>query len=249
MTDSIVVKLGGVAGKNLTKQFFEKIHFWKNQGKQVVVVHGGGNDVSRMMQKLNIQVKIVNGLRVTSKEALDVTKMVLIGQVQPNITNQFLEQGLPVVGLNAADQHCLIGDYVDQAVYGNVGSVTQVNVPFFETLLKDDIIPIIAPLALTEFNQWLNVNADDTACKIAESLKAESLYLLTDVPGIKVADDWIDNLSLEEAADLKHGVLTGGMIPKVEHAVSAVQKGVRNVHITDCIHETGTTISWVEVRV
>lgn len=250
MTRCIVVKLGGVAGKNLTKQFFEKIHFWKNQGKQVIVVHGGGNHVSLMMKRLNIQVKIVNGLRVTSKEALDITKMVLIGQVQPDITNLFLEQGLPAVGLNAADQHCLIGDYVDEAVYGKVGSITQVNTAVFENLLEDDIIPIVAPLALTEFNQWLNVNADDTASKIAASLKADALYLLTDVPGIKVGSQWVNNLSIEEAVDLKNqSILTGGMIPKVEHAVCAAQKGVSQVHITDCIYETGTVISRVEVSV
>jgi len=250
MTECIVVKLGGIAGKNLPHHFFQKIRHWKSQGKQVIVVHGGGNAVSRMMKKLNVQVQIVDGLRVTSKEVLAITKMVLIGHVQPDITNQFLEQGLAAVGLNAADQHCLIGDYVNKPVLGNVGSVSKVNVPFFENLLKEDIIPIVAPLALTEFNQWLNVNADDTACKIAESFKAESLYLMTDVPGIKVDGSWVSQLSLEEAAELKkHGVLTGGMIPKVEHAVCAVQKGVSHVHITDGLHEMGTIISRAEVRV
>ncbi|OJG74445.1 acetylglutamate kinase [Enterococcus quebecensis] len=242
--------MGGVASDNLTKSFFLQVDQWKKQGKKVVIVHGGGHYISEMMHRLDVPVKIQEGLRVTTEETLKITKMVLIGQVQPMITTRFQQEGFSVVGLNASCGHIIIGSFLDRQKLGAVGEVKQVDTELLEHLLKTNHIPIIAPLGLTEAGEWLNINADHVACKIAEELKAEKLYLLTDVPGVKKEDQWLTELSTNDISKLKREeVIKGGMLPKLESAALAIKAGVKKVYITNQIQYTGTTITSKEVCV
>lgn len=244
----IVVKIGGVASDNLTQSFFQQIEEWQTAGHEIIVVHGGGYYITEMMERLNIPVTIREGLRVTTEQALKITQMVLIGQVQPTITTLFQQQGFATIGLNASSDNMIQGKFIDQEKLGYVGEITEVNPAAIEGVLYRNYIPIIAPLGMTSSGQWLNVNADDTACKIAEEVGAEALYLLTDVPGVKQAGEWLEKLSIAEVEELKNEeVITGGMIPKINSAINALENGVSEVHITNCIEKAGTVITKEEV--
>lgn len=244
----IVVKIGGVASDNLTQSFFQQIEEWQTAGHEIIVVHGGGHYITEMMERLNIPVTIKEGLRVTTEQALKITQMVLIGQVQPTITTLFQQQGFATIGLNASSDNMIQGKFIDQEKLGYVGEITEVNPAAIEGVLYRNYIPIIAPLGMTSSGQWLNVNADDTACKIAEEVGAEALYLLTDVPGVKQAGEWLKKLSIAEVEELKNEeVITGGMIPKINSAINALENGVSEVHITNCIEKAGTVITKEEV--
>ncbi|MBP1041944.1 acetylglutamate kinase [Vagococcus sp. BWB3-3] len=250
MTETIVVKLGGVASDNLQPTFFEKIRQWQLAGKRVVIVHGGGHYINTMLERLDVVSTFHNGMRVTTKETLDIVKMVLIGQVQPTITSIFQEAGFAAVGLNAMDDRLLTAHSLKETSLGYVGEVVSVNTDFLTQLLNNQQIPVIAPLGITDDSQWLNVNADQTACAIAQSLQADQLYLLTDVPGIKTEAGLLETVKLAEVADLKAtGVIKGGMLPKLNSAVTAVIAGVKQVHITNQINQAGTVIHHSEVLV
>lgn len=248
MKNIIVIKMGGVASDNLTTSFFEQVDHWQKNGKKVVIVHGGGHYISEMMQRLNVPVMIQDGLRVTTEETLKITKMVLIGQVQPMITTHFQQEGFSVVGLNASCGQIITGTFLNKNTLGSVGKVKQVDTELLEHLLETKHIPIIAPLGLTKTGKWLNINADQVACKVAEELHAEKLYLLTDVPGVKKENQWLKELFTNEVPKLKTAkIIKGGMLPKLESAVTAIQGGVREVHITNQIQHPGTVIKSKEV--
>lgn len=247
---TIVVKIGGVASDNLTKDFFKQVKKWKDAGKQVVIVHGGGYYITEMMNRLNIPVTIENGLRVTTKQALKVTQMVLIGQVQPAITSVFQQYGFSAIGLHASCNDLIQGEFIDQEKLGYVGEVTKINSQVIEDVLASNYIPIITPLGMTIEGDWLNINADAAASKIAEALNAEELYLLTDVPGVKKDDQWLPKVSPKEIKVLKEEeIIIGGMIPKIESAMTAIFGGVGKVHITNGIQRAGTVITKEEILV
>ncbi|MBV7390202.1 MULTISPECIES: acetylglutamate kinase [Enterococcus] len=248
--ETIVVKIGGVASDNLTKDFFKQVKKWKDTGKQVVIVHGGGYYITEMMNRLNIPVTIDNGLRVTTKQALKVTQMVLIGQVQPAITSVFQQYGFSAIGLHASCNDLIQGEFIDQEKLGYVGEVTKINSQVIEDVLASNYIPIITPLGMTIEGDWLNINADAAASKIAEALNAEELYLLTDVPGVKKDDQWLPKVSPKEIKVLKEEeIIIGGMIPKIESAMTAIFGGVGKVHITNGIQRAGTVITKEEILV
>ncbi|MCA5013443.1 MULTISPECIES: acetylglutamate kinase [unclassified Enterococcus] len=248
MKKVIVIKMGGVASDNLTKSFFSQVEQWQKDGNKIVIVHGGGHYISEMMQRLGVPVNIQNGLRVTTEETLKITQMVLIGQVQPMITTHFQQEGFSVVGLNASCGQIITGSYLNQKTLGAVGEVEQVDTELLEHLLERNHIPIIAPLGLTKTGDWLNINADQVACKVAEELQAEKLYLLTDVPGVKKENQWLEELTIKEINDLKKtNVIKGGMLPKIESAVTAIRGGVKEVHITNQLYVSGTKIQETEV--
>lgn len=244
----IVVKIGGVASENLTKNFFAQIKNWQSKNHEVIIVHGGGHYISDMMERLQLPVLIKEGLRVTNDQTLKVTQMVLIGQVQPTITTIFQQSGFAAVGLNAACGHLIHGKFIDKKKWGYVGKIVKINPQVIDDTLMKKYIPVIAPLGLTEDGQWLNVNADETACKIAETLQADHLYLLTDVPGIKSKGNWLKEVTTNELNRIsRSAMITGGMIPKVNSALSALENGVKQVHITNQLENSGTIIKKEEV--
>lgn len=239
----IVIKVGGLSTENLTDQFFDTIKYWQSLDKNIVIVHGGGAYITDMLDRLNIQTKTCDGLRVTDYQVLDVTKMILIGKMLPDITATFNHNDCLSVGVTAADQSCIEGKEINFSKYGYVGEITRINQAYFQRLFDENIIPIVSPLCLTENNQWLNVNADTTACALAIELHAEKLYLMTDVPGIKSSEKWLTRVSTSEVKDLiDRNIIKKGMLPKVQNAMLAIEQGVETVMITQSIWEDGTQI-------
>ncbi|WP_291293553.1 acetylglutamate kinase [Enterococcus sp.] len=239
----IVIKMGGVASDNLTPAFFEQITQWQAMGKKIVIVHGGGHYISEMLQKLALPVQIKEGLRVTDAQTLEITRMVLLGQVQPMITTHFQQAGFQAVGLNAGCDQLIQGAIIDHSLFGYVGEATAINHQLLQLLLEGNHIPILAPLGITAEGQWLNINADEVACQVANSLGAEGLVLLTDVPGIKKESQWLQQVSLTDIKGLiQNEVVTGGMLPKLASARKALQNGVKVVRITNRLEKKGTLI-------
>ncbi|MCO6184148.1 acetylglutamate kinase [Leuconostoc fallax] len=241
---TIVIKIGGNAATQLTPTFFETIKQWQQQGKYVVIVHGGGTMISNLMAQFNEPVIKKDGIRVTNSTSIELTKMALIGQVQPQILDQLRQNNLNAIGLNAGSAQLLTGSFLNQSCYGLVGKIDQVNVKIIKTELHNGYIPVISPLAITNDGQWLNVNADQAATAIAKHLRADHLYLLTDVSGIKVAGNILHHITPTLAQELEmQSIITGGMIPKVNNALTAVAQGVTTVHITDHVNTHGTLVT------
>ncbi|MBC6315504.1 acetylglutamate kinase [Listeria grandensis] len=243
MNETVVVKIGGVAGSHLDESFFKQIKTWQANGKQVVLVHGGGVQISKMMEALDIPVETKDGLRVTTKETLAVTKMVLIGQVQPEIVTALEKEAITAVGLHAGDAGLMQAKQLADGELGFVGEITHVKTKLIKGLIEQQIVPVIAPLGLTTTAEWLNVNADVAACAVASALQAETLILLTDVAGVLDAGEVMAHIDTAELEGLfAKEIITGGMIPKLESAKHAVSQGVGQVVITNEITAQGTII-------
>ncbi|MFC6165917.1 acetylglutamate kinase [Lactiplantibacillus dongliensis] len=247
MKNLIIIKIGGQAIQQLTERFFQQLQSWQAQGKQLLIVHGGGPMITTLTTQLQLPVQRVHGLRVTDAQTLAVTKLVLLGEAQPALLTQLNQHHLAALGLNAADQQLLTGTPLDQPHLGYVGQVTQVNQVALQTLLAHQI-GVLAPLALTAEGQWLNVNADMAATALAQQLHAEKLVLLTDVPGIIHHGMVMRSLSPQQAQHLtQQSVITAGMRPKVQAAIQAIQAGVQQAVITNAIDQPGTAIIKTEV--
>ncbi|WP_137626870.1 acetylglutamate kinase [Lactiplantibacillus pingfangensis] len=242
MKNLIIIKIGGQAIQQLSERFFQQLQQWHEQGKQLLIVHGGGPMITKLTTKLQLPVHKLNGLRVTDAATLALTKMVLLGDAQPALLTQLAQHDLPVIGLNAADNQLLTGTYLNQAQLGAVGQVTQVDGPKLRAYLTTKI-GVLAPLALTTTGAWLNVNADMAATTLAQQLHAEKLVLLTDVPGIMHHGTVMTTLSPHQAQALtQQAVITAGMRPKVQAAIQAIQAGVQQAVITNAIDQPGTAI-------
>ncbi|GEO79428.1 acetylglutamate kinase [Companilactobacillus mindensis DSM 14500] len=240
MKQTIVIKIGGNASTQLPQTFFAQLEKWWLQGKRILIVHGGGPQISQWSQKLNLNVQKIDGIRVTDPATLDVTKAVLLGLVQPKLCQSIADAGLPVVGLNAADNKLLQGEYLDHDKYGEVGKITQINKEWLHQQLRDEI-GILAPLAQTKDGQWLNVNADLAAAKIAIELEAESLVLLTDVPGVLNSGKLVPLLSESVADQLyQKNIIKSGMMPKIKASFTALKNGVSQTFITNDLGRPGT---------
>jgi len=249
MSNLIIIKIGGQAIQQLTAGFFQQLQTWQQQGKQLLIVHGGGPMITTLTQQLQLPVQKYHGLRVTDAQTLAVTKLVLLGEAQPALLTQLVQHHLSVLGLNAADNHLLTGIALNPAKLGYVGQVTHVNQAVLQPLLADHI-GVLAPLALTTSGQWLNVNADMAATALAQHLHAEKLVLLTDVPGIMHHGTVMTSLSPQQAQRLtQQAVITAGMRPKVQAAIQAIQAGVQQAVITNAIDQPGTAIIKTEVAI
>lgn len=242
MTKLIVIKIGGQAISQLSTTFFDQIAQWYQQHYQILIVHGGGPMINRLTTQLALPVHKVNGLRVTDAATLVLTKLALLGDAQPALLAKLTQHHLPVLGLNAADNQLLTGELIDYQQLRYVGRLTAVNQVQLMQLLAHHI-GILAPLALTETGQWLNVNADMAATVLAQQLHAEKLVLLTDVPGIIHHGNVMTSLSAQQAQQLiRTAVITAGMQPKVQAAIAAIQTGVKQAIITNAIDQPGTAI-------
>lgn len=240
MDQYIVIKIGGVAGQQLTQDFYQTIKNWQSLGKKIIFVHGGGKEITAAMNKNNEIAKFVDGYRYTTATGLAVTKNVLINNVQPRLIQIFKEQGIKLVSGNY--DALIKAEYLDKDKYGYVGSVKNVDSKKIAELCKIGI-PIIAPIGEAVDGNSLNLNGDTMACGVASALNAESLYLLTDVPGVKSHGKWLQEIDIEEVKELiDESIITGGMVPKMKHAVEAVVAGVKQVHITAAINHAGTLV-------
>jgi len=243
-----VVKYGGHAmiDERLKRSFARDVCLLRYVGINVVVVHGGGPQISRTLEQMGIQSTFRGGHRVTDDATMDVVEMVLGGQINSEIVGLISEEGGRAVGLSGKDAQLVTarrkapvqvneGGQTVSADLGRVGVIDRVRPQLLKDLFDKGYIPVVAPIAKAENGEALNVNADTAAGKIAAALGAAKFVLMTDVEGVKNQDgDLIRSLRSREAKSLiESGVISGGMIPKVECALSAVDGGVEKVHIVD----------------
>lgn len=235
----IVVKYGGNAmiSEDLKMQVMEDIVLLWLIGVKPVLVHGGGPEISEMLKKVGKESVFVDGLRVTDKETAEIVQMVLAGKINKHLVNLLGEYGGNAVGISGIDGHLIEAKVKDERL-GFVGEITKVNVqPVFD-LIEKGYIPVVSTVGCDNEGNVYNINADTAASFIAGAMKAERLITMTDIPGIlrdvNDPDSIIKRVNTEEARQLfREGVISGGMIPKVECCIEAIEKGVRRVTILD----------------
>ena len=235
----VVIKYGGNAMVNeqLKQQVMEDIALLWLIGVKVVLVHGGGPEISETMKRLGKQAKFVDGLRVTDKETVDIVQMVLAGKVNKTLVNLLQMKGGHAVGLSGIDGGIIEATMKDEAL-GYVGKITRIRTQPITDLLEKNYIPVISTVASDRQGNTYNINGDTAAAYIAGALNAERLIMMTDIAGIlRDKDDpgtLIPALTVTEAKKLfDEGVISGGMIPKVDCCIEAIGKGVRHVVIMD----------------
>ena len=233
----VVVKFGGNAmgDADAMAEFARDIVLMKQVGMNPVVVHGGGPMINQMLDKLGIKTEFVRGQRVTDKDTVEVVEMVLTGLVNKRIVQAIMDEGGRAVGLSGKDDDLMVAEALNPEL-GFVGRPVEMNVQVLRDLNAAGIIPVVAPVATgMDMLETFNVNGDTAAGAIAGALKADRLLLLTDVPGIKDATgEVVTQLSPDQVrAMIADGTIQGGMIPKAETALMAVEQGVRAVVILD----------------
>lgn len=237
----IVVKYGGSAmtDVNLKRNVIKDVSLLKLVGFKPILVHGGGKDISAMINKVGKTPEFVNGLRVTDAETMEIAEMVL-GKVNKGLVSLVTELGIKAVGISGKDGGLLTVEkkYADGADIGYVGQITKVNTKILDDLLENDYLPIVAPVGLDENFETYNINADDAACAIAKAMGADKLAFLTDIEGVyknpSDPDTFINRLTVTEADSLiKEGYVGGGMLPKLNNCTDAIKNGVNRVHILD----------------
>ena len=235
----IVVKYGGNAmiNEDLKQQVMEDIVLLHLIGVKVVLVHGGGPEITDMLSKIGKESVFVDGLRVTDKETADIVQMVLAGKINKSLVNLLGTKGGKAMGISGMDGHLIQAEVKDERL-GFVGKITKVNVEPVQNLLEHDYIPVISTVGCDKKGNVYNINADTAAAYIAGALKAERLISMTDIAGIlRDKDDptsLIPCIDTDEAKNLfEDGTISGGMIPKVECCLEAIEKGVRKVIIMD----------------
>ena len=235
----VVIKYGGNAmiDENLKMQVMEDIALLWLIGVKVVLIHGGGPEISETMKKLGKKAEFVNGLRVTDKETVDIVQMVLAGKINKTLVSLVQMKGGHAVGLSGIDGGIIEAKMKDEAL-GYVGEITKIRTQPITDLLEKNYIPVISTVASDRQGNTYNINGDTAAAFIAGALNAERLIMMTDINGVlRDKDDpstLIRELSVEEARGLyDEGVISGGMIPKVDCCIEAINKGVSNVVIMD----------------
>jgi acetylglutamate kinase len=243
--DKLVLKLGGSILYSLSSAFFESlIEMMKEYN--VVIVHGGGPEITDMLKKLNIETTFINGHRKTTESVLEVAEMILKGKVNSYLTNRLNDHGVKAVGLCGYDAGLLKAVLIDEESLGLVGEIEEVQSGLLTDMISGGHLPVIAPLALTKKGTKVNVNADLAAASIAKALGAGKLLYVTDVPGILDEGELLPEATTDEINQLiDSGVINGGMIPKVQSAVSVLSPGMKEVMIVggqQSIFQSGTII-------
>ncbi len=242
---TIVIKYGGNAmiSDELKNSVIEDITLLKYIGMNPVVVHGGGPDINKALNKFDIKSEFINGLRVTDSATMEVAQMVLVGKTNKEIVSLLNKKGGKAMGLSGIDANLIECEKLKTSVDGKdtdlgyVGKITRINSSILDKLAKDEYIPVVAPIGVGVDGESYNINADTVAGEIAVALNAEKLILLTDVEGVKMSKDDKDilaALTIPQVHDLiEKGIINGGMIPKVLGCVDALERGVGRTHIID----------------
>lgn len=236
---TVVIKYGGNAmiNEELKLQVMEDIVLLSLIGVKVVLVHGGGPEITETLKKIGKESVFVDGLRVTDKETADVVQMVLAGKINKSLVNLLGTKGGKAMGISGMDGHLIRAEKKDERL-GFVGKITKVNVEPITDLLQHDYIPVVSTVGCDKSGNVYNINADTAAAYISGALNAESLISMTDIAGIlKDKDDpesLIPVVDLKDAEELfRDGTISGGMIPKVECCIEAIHRGVKKVFIMD----------------
>ena len=235
----VVVKYGGNAMVNeqLKQQVMEDVVLLWLIGVKVVLVHGGGPEISQTMKALGKEAVFVDGLRVTDRETVDIVQMVLAGKINKTLVNLLEMKGGQAMGISGMDGRLIEAEIKDERL-GYVGEITHINIKPVTDLLEKGYIPVISTLGCDREGNAYNINGDTAAARVAGALEAERLIMLSDIPGLlRDKDDpttLIPELSVMEAGQLRReGIISGGMIPKMECCVEAIRRGVKKVIIMD----------------
>lgn len=239
---TVVVKYGGSAmiDENIKRMMMEDITILKLLGINIVLVHGGGPFINEVLKKMNKEPKFVNGLRYTDDETMEIVEMVLSGKINKQIVNDLQKLGIKATGISGKDGMTLEAKKIDKdgEDLGQVGEIINVDNSLIKALLDNGQVPIMAPVGSDKLGNTFNINADYGAVAVAASLEAQKLVFVTDVKGVmkdvKDPDSLISCMDIKEAREnIKSGIINGGMIPKVECCIDAVESGVETVHIVD----------------
>ena len=237
----IVVKYGGSAmvDEELKRRVIQDVTLLKLVGFKPIIVHGGGKEISSMVSRLGMEPKFVNGLRVTDEPTMEIAEMVL-GKVNKSLVQLVESLGVRAIGISGKDGALLKVNkkYSNGEDIGFVGDVKEVNAEILWDLLEKDFLPIVCPIGMDDDYNTYNINADDAACAIAQAMQAEKLAFLTDIEGVykdpKDPETLIPVLPISEAEKLmSEGYIGGGMLPKIQNCIDAVNSGVSKVHILD----------------
>lgn len=227
-----VIKCGGSIIHELSDAFFLSIKELKEEGYGCVIVHGGGPDINVELERMKIEPEFYLGMRKTTTETLQVVEQILAGKTNRALVTRLENKGLKAVGINGSDAKCLQAELIDEENLGLVGDITTVNTCLIESLLLQDLIPVLTPLAITQTGEKLNVNADLAASAVAKALMADQCIFITDVSGIYINGSLVHALTGEQLSDyIENGDIFGGMIPKVSSALKAIENGVKSVRI------------------
>lgn len=237
----IVVKYGGSAmvDEELKKKVIQDVVLLKLVGFKPIIVHGGGKEISNWVKKSGMEPRFVNGLRVTDDPTMEIAEMVL-NKVNKSLVSMIQSLGVKACGISGKDGGMLHVQkkYSDGEDIGYVGDVDVVDPTIIHALLKDDFLPVICPIGFGDDDHAYNINADDAACAIAKAVDAEKLAFLTDIEGVyrdfEDKSSLISELTVDEAKELlAGGTIGGGMLPKLNNCIEAIEEGVSRVHIMD----------------
>ena len=230
--------------KKITIEFNEEL-LLKYVGMKPLIVHGGGPEISRSMNKLGKESKFIKGLRVTDEETMEIIEMVLVGKISTEIVSELIKHDGDAISLSGKDSSLIFAhkkpaSKIDEEIVdlGLVGEVDCINTDLLEMFINNDYIPVISPVGIDEYGNSLNLNADTAAGEVASAIDAEKLIILTDVPGVlrdpSDPTSLIQKIRVSEVPRLiEEGIITGGMIPKIETCVKAIENGVKSCHIID----------------
>ena len=237
----VIVKYGGSAmlDEKLQQSVIKDVALLKLVGMKPIIVHGGGKEISKWVRLMGKEPEFAEGFRVTDDDTMEVAEMVL-NKVNKHLVQMMEKLGVRAAGISGKDGGTIICDkkLVNGRDIGYVGDVREVNPELIDTLLENDFVPIIAPIGLGDDYKSYNINADDAACAIAKSMRAEKLVFMTDIEGVcrdaKDPSTLLSVLTLEEANRMiEEGFVGGGMLPKLRNCIDAVEGGVGRVHILD----------------
>lgn len=238
--DTIVIKYGGSAMKDETikNSIMEDIALLKFVGMKPVIIHGGGPDINKELDLIGKEPNFINGLRVTDKETMEIVEMVLCGKINKGLVSELSVHGIKAVGMSGKDGGTILAEKLNKTGIdlGLVGEIKSVDTKLIHTLMDNDFVPVIAPVGCDLKGNSYNINADYAAVAIAGALKAKKLLYLTDVSGVLEDVNNPDSIYSFIKVDrikkmVKDGIISGGMVPKVECCISGVEAGVENVHI------------------
>ena len=243
----ILIKYGGHAmvDEEAKSSIARDIVLLKYVGMKPLIVHGGGPEISRSMDKLGKESKFIKGLRVTDEETMEIIEMVLVGKISTEIVSELIRHDGQAISLSGKDSSLIFAHKTDAKKIdeelvdlGLVGEVDCINTELLEMFLDNDYIPVISPVGIAKDGTSLNLNADTAAGEVASAIDSEKLIILTDVPGVlrdySDPDSLIPKISVSEVPSLiEEGIISGGMIPKIETCVKAIENGVESCHIID----------------
>lgn len=235
----IAIKYGGNAmqSEELKRLVMGDVILLSMVGIKVVLIHGGGPEITELMDKMGKKSEFVDGLRVTDKETVDIAQMVLAGKINKNLVNIIQCEGGRSIGLSGIDGHMIKAVPHDPRL-GYVGDITDVNIGIVEDALQMGYIPVISSIGCDDEGNVYNINADTAAARIAGALKAESLIMMTDIKGVlrdkDDPDSLIEKIYVSDAKELiNQGIISGGMIPKLDCCIQAIRRGVKKVFVLD----------------